>query len=211
MGSLSQSGRFVLSDAVLKQVRENFDAGRADETETSAAIRAAWREAGELVDPHTAVALAVADQDKPVSTVPNIVLSTAHAAKFPDAVEAACGVRPQLPAWLDGLMTKSEHIKVMKNDQAEVERFILSVSRAAKQGLPMSVEITKLPSGLTVVTDNMEHLQTAALGVWTGVAGATRRPMNTACRISSNIWRSRAPRGARRSRSRRRSKRSAAI
>ncbi|WP_228141850.1 hypothetical protein, partial [Acinetobacter baumannii] len=77
--------------AVLKQVREDFDAGRADETETSAAIRAAWKEAGELVDPHTAVALAVADQDKPVSTVPHIVLSPAHAAKFPDAVAAACG------------------------------------------------------------------------------------------------------------------------
>ncbi|MDH8511873.1 hypothetical protein QIG94_29145, partial [Klebsiella pneumoniae] len=60
MGSLAQSGRFVLSDAVLKQVREDFDAGRADETETSAAIRAAWKEAGELVAPHTAVALAVA-------------------------------------------------------------------------------------------------------------------------------------------------------
>ena len=29
----------------------------------------------------------------------------------------------------------------------------------------MSVEITKLPSGLTVVTDSMEYLQTAALGV----------------------------------------------
>ena len=63
------------------------------------------------------------------------MLSTAHPAKFPDAVEAACGVRPHLPAWLDGLMTKSEHIKVMKNDSAEVERFVRSVSRAAKQGV----------------------------------------------------------------------------
>jgi threonine synthase len=135
MGSLAQSGRFVLPDAVLAMVRADFDAGRADETETSAAIRAAWREAGELVDPHTAVALAVADQDKPVSTVPNIVLSTAHAAKFPDAVEAACGVRPALPAWLDGLMSKPEQIKVMTNNQSEVERFVLSVSRAAKQGV----------------------------------------------------------------------------
>jgi threonine synthase len=63
------------------------------------------------------------------------VLSTAHPAKFPDAVEAACGVRPQLPAWLDGLMTKSEHITVMKNDSTEVERFVRSVSRAAKQGV----------------------------------------------------------------------------
>jgi threonine synthase len=116
MASLKQSGRFVLPDATL-------------------AIRAAWREAGDLVDPHTAVALAVADRDTSDSKIPNIVLSTAHAAKFPDAVEAACGVRPELPPWLEGLMTKPEHIKVMKNDQVEVERFVLSVSRAAKQGV----------------------------------------------------------------------------
>lgn len=135
MDSLKQSSRFVLPDATLAAIREEFDAGRADETETAAAIRAAWREAGELVDPHTAVALAVADRDTTDTTVPNIVLSTAHPAKFPDAVEAACGQRPQLPAWLDGLMTKSEHMKVVKNDQAEVERFVLSVSRAAKQGV----------------------------------------------------------------------------
>ena len=77
----------------------------------------------------------MADRDTSDSKIPNIVLSTAHPAKFPDAVEAACGVRPQLPAWLDGLMTKSEHITVMKNDSAEVERFVLSVSRAAKQGV----------------------------------------------------------------------------
>ena len=135
MEQLKQSGRFVLPDATLAAIREEFDAGRADETETAAAIRAAWREAGELVDPHTAVALAVADRDTTDTTVPNIVLSTAHPAKFPDAVESACGQRPQLPAWLDGLMTKSEHMTVMKNDQSEVERFVLSVSRAARQGV----------------------------------------------------------------------------
>ncbi|UGV24814.1 insulinase family protein [Rhodopseudomonas boonkerdii] len=35
----------------------------------------------------------------------------------------------------------------------------------------MAVEVTKLPSGLTVVTDSMPHLETAALGVWAGVGG----------------------------------------
>lgn len=135
MASLDQSGRFVLPDAVLAAIRRDFDAGRADETETSAVIRAAWREAGDLVDPHTAVALAVADRDASDTKTPNIVLSTAHAAKFPDAVEAACGIRPALPAWLDGLMTREEHVTVMKNDQAAVEQFVLSVSRAAKQGV----------------------------------------------------------------------------
>ena len=136
MDSLKQSGRFSLPAAMLAKIREEFDAGRADETETEAAIRAAWREAGDLVDPHTAVALAVADRDNTDSRVPNIVLSTAHPAKFPDAVEAACGVRPELPAWLEGLMTKPEHIKVVNNDQVEIEGFVRSVSRAAKQGVP---------------------------------------------------------------------------
>lgn len=40
----------------------------------------------------------------------------------------------------------------------------------------MSVEITKLPSGLTVITDTMPHLETAALGVWTGVGGRDEKP-----------------------------------
>jgi threonine synthase len=135
MESLKQSGRFVLPAPMLAAIREEFDAGRADETETSAAIRAAWREAGQLVDPHTAVALAVADRDTSDSKIPNIVLSTAHAAKVPDVVEAACGVRPHLPAWLDGLMSKPEQVRIMRNDQAEIERFVRSVSRAAKQGV----------------------------------------------------------------------------
>jgi threonine synthase len=134
MASLGQSGRYVLPNAVLAAIRCEFDAGRADEQETAAAIRTAWREAGDLVDPHTAVALAVADHDLADATVPNIVLSTAHAAKFPDAVQAACGVRPELPLWLEGLMAKPEQVKVMPCDQTAIERYVLSVSRVVKQG-----------------------------------------------------------------------------
>lgn len=39
----------------------------------------------------------------------------------------------------------------------------------------MSVNVTKLPTGLTVVTDNMAHVETAALGVWTGVGGRNEK------------------------------------
>ena len=135
MASLAQSGRFTLPAAALAAIRADFRAGRADEEEMQAAIRAAWREAGDLVDPHTAVALAVADRDAADRAVPNVVLSTAHAAKFPDAVEAACGRRPALPVWLDGLMTRPERIDVLANDQHAIERFVRSNSRAAKQGI----------------------------------------------------------------------------
>jgi threonine synthase len=132
MDSLKQSGRFVLPDALLATIRAEFDAGRADEEETAASIRTAWREAATLVDPHTAVALAVADRDATDHSVPNVVLATAHAAKFPDAVEAACGVRPDLPPWLGGLMTKPEHITVVPNDVTAIETIVRTVSRAAQ-------------------------------------------------------------------------------
>jgi threonine synthase len=133
MASLGQSGRFVLPAAALRSIREQFDAGRADEDEVNAAIRAAWRESGDLIDPHTAVAVAVSEHASASPNVPNIVLSTAHAAKFPDAVQAACGTRPALPAYLGSLMTKPEKITPMPNDRVELERFIRSASRAAKE------------------------------------------------------------------------------
>ncbi len=134
MASLGQSGRFELPDAALRAIRADFDAGSASEAETAAAIRATLREAGQLIDPHTAVALAVEEKETANPPVPMVMLSTAHPAKFPDAVEAACGVRPELPSWLSGLMTRSERINVMPARQREVEDFVMSVSRAAREG-----------------------------------------------------------------------------
>jgi predicted Zn-dependent peptidase len=40
----------------------------------------------------------------------------------------------------------------------------------------MSVEVTRLSSGLVVVTDAMPHLQTASLGVWVGAGSRDERP-----------------------------------
>src|SRR6187397_1501946 len=40
----------------------------------------------------------------------------------------------------------------------------------------MSVEVTRLPSGLTIVTDAMAHLETASLGVWVGSGSRDEKP-----------------------------------
>ncbi len=40
----------------------------------------------------------------------------------------------------------------------------------------MSVEVTRLPSGLSVVTDHMPHLETASLGVWVGSGSRDEQP-----------------------------------
>jgi threonine synthase len=63
-----------------------------------------------------------------------VVLSTAHPAKFPDAVEAACGVRPMLPEWLADLDRRPERVATLPVDQSVVEHHILSISRAAHEG-----------------------------------------------------------------------------
>jgi threonine synthase len=134
MGSLAQSRRFTLSAAALAQIRALFTARRADEDEAASTIRAVKRETGNLIDPHTAVGIAVAEKEHRDPTVPMVVLSTAHAAKFPDAVEAACGVRPVLPEWLSDLSKRPERVTVLPVDQSAVERFVLATSRAAQEG-----------------------------------------------------------------------------
>ena len=134
MGSLAQSGRFMVSAQALKELRSLFTADRADEQECAAEIRAWMREADYCVDPHTAVALAVAEKETRDPSVPMVVLSTAHPAKFPDAVKAACGLVPALPDRLADLTNRKERVTVLPADQAAVERYVTSVSRAAREG-----------------------------------------------------------------------------
>jgi len=134
MNSLAQSKRFSVSAQALEAMRELFAAGRADEQESAATIRAWMREASYCADPHTAVALAVAEKEPRDPAVPMVVLSTAHPAKFPDAVKAACGHTPALPDWLGDLNARQERITVLPPDQSAVEKFVAGVSRAAQEG-----------------------------------------------------------------------------
>jgi threonine synthase len=97
-------------------------------------MRTALRETGHFVDPHSAVGIAVAEKEPRDPALPMVVLSTAHAAKFPDAVEAACGIRPKLPDWLSGLGERREHVTNLPADQKQIETFVLAASRAAREG-----------------------------------------------------------------------------
>ena len=136
MAALAQSRRFQVAAGALSEMRALFTADRALEDETAAAIRSTLRETGYLLDPHTAVAVAVAEKESRDPAIPMVVLSTAHPAKFPDAVEAACGVRPGLPDWLSDLASRRERVTVLPADQSAVEHHILSHSRAAREGVP---------------------------------------------------------------------------
>jgi threonine synthase len=127
MDELSKTGRFTISGTPLAAIRAIFDAGRADEAETAATIRAVYKESGYLLDPHSAVGVAVARKLK--VKAPCVLLGTAHPAKFPEAVEKASGVRPALPARLSGLADAEERFKVLPNDPKAVARYVSEHSR----------------------------------------------------------------------------------
>ena len=130
MDGLKQSGSFTLDDATREAVARDFAAGRADEEAVHATIRDTLDETGYLLDPHTAVGLHVA-REQADPAVPMVTLATAHPAKFPDAVEAACGIRPSLP-WRSGdLMGRRERSTLVPNDLDALENLIRERGRTA--------------------------------------------------------------------------------
>jgi threonine synthase len=132
MSSLGQSGAFAIDAATLAAIRMDFDAGRADEAQVAETIGRIHRETGYLLDPHTAVAYAVAERAELDPATPTVVLSTAHPAKFPDAVEAASGIRPELPAHLSELMTAPERLSRLPAELDAVERFVAERARVVR-------------------------------------------------------------------------------
>ena len=118
-----KAGAFSVSQGALQALRENYDSGRCDEDETCAMIRTAYGRTGELLCPHGAVGVKVADEHRQPGT-PMITLATAHPAKFPDAVEGASGVHPPLPPAMSDLYEREERITRVTNDLGAIETLI---------------------------------------------------------------------------------------
>jgi threonine synthase len=124
MARLSQSGAFNIGERELSLIRNEFDSGVGDEAKTAATISRTLQATGELLDPHTAVAYAVARRSG--ADGPMVTLATAHPAKFPEAVLRASGVRPGLPGRLGHLLDAPENYTVVPNSTDAVRSFILA-------------------------------------------------------------------------------------
>jgi threonine synthase len=127
---LAQSGAFTAVPSALAAMRSLFAYGSADEAATANTIARIRREAGILIDPHTAVGVSVAESH--LGETPMVTLATAHPAKFPDAVEAASGERPELPEWARSILSRKERFAVLPADLAKVEAAVEARSRAAE-------------------------------------------------------------------------------
>ncbi|MBV0890543.1 threonine synthase [Paracoccus sp. Z118] len=124
MDELKTSGGFNIAQGALEHLREIYDSGRVSETETLAAIARIRAETGEIVCPHSAVGIDVAQRHVKTGT-PMITLATAHPAKFPDAVEQAIGLRPDLPPHMARLFDLPERVTQVENDNEALKSLIL--------------------------------------------------------------------------------------
>jgi threonine synthase len=121
MGELKLGG-FRISQGALEMLRATFASGRCSEAETSATIKWTLAATGELLCPHGAVGVKVAEEH--LGDVPMITLATAHPAKFPDAVEQATGIRPALPPRMGDLHNRPERVTRVPNDLAALQSLV---------------------------------------------------------------------------------------
>lgn len=124
MNTFADTGSFIVGSKQLEELRGLFASARFDDDEIKAIIREVYEQTGELLDPHSAIAVGAGRANKSLTDSPIVALATAHPAKFPDAVEDACGVRPPLPPHLADLYEREERFTVLDNDLGLIQEFV---------------------------------------------------------------------------------------
>ncbi len=124
MAQMDATGEFRISDTALRRIRTQFDGCGVSEEETLRCMAEVQRKSNIVIDPHTAVAVVAGRAKRKSKDVPIVHLSTAHAAKFPDAVRQASGSDAPLPKRLADLYQRKERLDVLPNDLNKVKAYV---------------------------------------------------------------------------------------
>ena len=124
MRGFEASKSMQLTNAQREGAAALFSSARADADDMTKAIRWAYEECGEVIDPHTAIGLHAARESGIDPSIPVVTLATAHPAKFRDAVERATGTRPSLPARIGDLFQREERYVELSGDYAAIASYV---------------------------------------------------------------------------------------
>ena len=134
MNDVSGDDGAVLPAPLLANIRAEFLSERAGSEETSAAMKQHFKTHGGLIDPHTAVGVAVADKLRATGKLTGdvITLSTAHPAKFPEAVIEATGETPKLPEKFSDLFLRPEYFVETEANIDDVRNIMISSMKSSR-------------------------------------------------------------------------------
>ncbi len=113
-----------LTDGQREGMAGLFTSARTDPDEMALAMRWAWEECGQAIDPHTAIGLHAARRIELAGGVPLVTLATAHPAKFHDPVERATGFRPNLPDRVGDLFQREEACAELSGDYDAIAAYV---------------------------------------------------------------------------------------
>ncbi len=126
-----KSGTMSLNDKALSTARELFTSYRLGDDETIDVIRDVFENTEYLLDPHTAIGVQAARKTRRRQDIPMVCLSTAHPAKFPEAVrKAGQSEDPALPHHMTDLFDREERLQVLDNNIDVVQQYVTKNVRA---------------------------------------------------------------------------------
>ncbi len=129
MDEFRSRGRIVVPGEPLAAMRGLFDSIWMSDDAALGLMAQVHQETGILLDPHSAIGVGAARTRYTDPRLPFVSIATAHPAKFPDAVEKATGVRPELPADLADLYERPERCVTLGNDLDAVKAFVAEATR----------------------------------------------------------------------------------
>ncbi len=124
MQKIKTSKKYLIEKKELNKIKEDFISESISEEDILSCIKKVYENHKMIIDPHTAVGLKALEKINLKGK--NIVLSTAHPCKFPEAINKAIGIKPNLPKELDYILNEKENFYIIKNDIEEVKKYILS-------------------------------------------------------------------------------------
>ena len=123
MDGFNQNGNLDFSEEQKQKLKLDFASASIDDDETLATISYFYKKAGYILDPHTAVGIAVGKKIRNPD-YPLVCLATAHPAKFGDAVKKATGIDPDLPAAFIGLSSRERKVVTLSADKEQIKNYI---------------------------------------------------------------------------------------
>jgi len=123
MKNLKEQKFFKIDNNQLKSIKHDFVSESLSEKETQNFIKNFYNKFNVILDPHTAVGYGVLN--KISSEGINVVLATAHPCKFPEAINKAIGLKPNLPKELDYIMSAKENYDLIPNNLDKIKKHIL--------------------------------------------------------------------------------------